>query len=198
MKKILYILCATFVLGLPAAYSQSNTYLTYSMGFGMGDLGDFISKASFRGATIDYRHMTQPNVGIGFSLGWNTFYEAKDYDTYYSGNAALSGKQYRYSNHVPMLINGDYYLNPGEKVSTILGLGTGVMYTRRNTDMNLYTLEEEAWNFTLQPEIGIQINNSITSGSTIMLKYYYGFAAGELEKPQSYLSLNVGFVFRQP
>ncbi len=198
MKKIFYILCASFVLSLPSVMGQSNTYLTYSMGFGSGDLGDFISKASFRGATLDYRKMVQPSMGVGFSLGWNVFYEEKPYETYYSGNAALSGKQYRYSNNVPMLISGDYYLNPGEKISTILGLGTGVMYTRRNTDMNLYTLEQEAWNFTLQPEIGIQLNNSITSGTTIMLKYYYGFAAGELEEAQSYFALSVGFVFRQP
>jgi hypothetical protein len=64
--------------------------------------------------------------------------------------------------------------------------------------MNLYTLQEEAWNFTLQPEIGVQFNSSISSATTIMLKYYYGFAAGELDEPQSYLALNVGFVFRQP
>ena len=83
-------------------------------------------------------------------------------------------------------------------MSPFIGLGTGVMYSRRNTDMNLYTVQEEAWNFTLCPEIGVQFNSNISSATTIMLKYYYGFAAGELDEPQSYLALNVGFVFRQP
>jgi hypothetical protein len=198
MKKINYIILSIFLCTATMLTAQSNTYLTYSMGFGTGDLGDFISKPSFRGATLDYRKMIQPNVGVGFSLGWNVFYEEKDYDTYIDGNQSLSGRQFRYSNHVPMLISADYYLNPGESVSPFFGLGTGVMYTRRNTDMNLYTLEREAWNFTLQPQIGVQINNSITSATTILLKYYYGVAAGELDKPQSYISLNVGFVFRQP
>jgi outer membrane protein W len=198
MKKILYIFSILFILAAGRMDAQTNTSLTYSMGFAMGDLSDFISKASFRGATLDFRKMTQPNIGIGFSLGWNTFYEAKDYDTYTQGTQSLSGKQYRYSNHVPMLVSFDYYLKPGEKVSPFIGLGTGVMYSRRNTDMNLYTLEQDAWNFSLQPQIGVQLNNSITSATTIMLKYYYGLKAGDLAEPQSYLALNVGFVFRQP
>ena len=198
MKKILYIPILFIVLIAGEMTAQTNTSLTYSMGFATGDLSDFISKASFRGATIDFRSMTRPDLGVGFSLGWNTFYEAKDYDTYTSGTESLSGRQYRYSNHVPMLISFDYYMKPGEKVSPFIGLGTGVMYTRRNTDMNLYTLKQEAWNFSLQPQIGVQFNNSITSATTIMLKYYYGLKAGDLEEAQSYLSLNVGFVFRQP
>jgi len=198
MKKITYILSVVLFCTVTLLNAQSNTYLTYGIGFGTGDLGEFIEKPSFRGAALDYRKMVQPSVGVGFSLGWNVFYEEKPYATYTDGNQSLSGKQYRYSNNIPMLVGADYYLNPGEKVSPFVGLGTGVMYTRRNTDMNLYTLEQEAWNFSLQPQIGVQFNNSISSATTIMLKYYYGFKAGELDEPQSYLSLNVGFVFRQP
>jgi len=198
MKKIIYIICTLLVCSVTTMKAQSNTYLTYGMGFGTGDLGDFISKPSFRGATVDYYKMVQPNVGVGFSLGWNVFYEEKSYETYTYENRALSGKQYRYSNHVPILLGANYYMNPGEKVSPFGGLNAGVMYTRRNTDMNLYTLEQEAWNFTLQPQVGLQFNNSLSSAMTIMLKYYMGFKAGDLDENQSYLALNVGFVFRQP
>ena len=198
MKKTLYIFCMLLVCSVSMMRAQSNTYLTYGMGFGTGDLGEFISKASFRGASVDYYKMTQPNLGVGFSLGWNVFYEETPYDTYTADNVSLSGKQFRYSNHVPMLAGANYYLDPGEKISTFLGANLGVMYTRRNTDMNLYTLEEEAWNFTVQPQIGVQFNNSLSSAMTVMLKYYMGFKAGDLDENQSYLSLNVGFVFRQP
>ena len=198
MKKIQYTLAILLISAVTMLQAQSNTYMTYSMGFGMGDLGNFISKTSFRGAAIDYRKLVQPNVGVGFNLGWNVFYEDKAFDTYTSGTESLSGRQFRYSNHIPMLLNADYYLNPGEKVSPFIGLGTGVMYSRRNTDMNLYTVQEEAWNFTLCPEIGVQFNSNISSATTIMLKYYYGLKAGELDEAQSYLALNVGIVFRQP
>jgi outer membrane protein len=184
------------VLGITAMHAQTKTSLTYGIGFGMGDLGDFISKPSFRGATLDFRKMTTDKIGLGFSLGWNVFYEEKSYDTYTYENQSLSGKQYRYSNHVPMLVSGDYYLTVGQKVNPFIGLGTGVIYTRRNTDMNLYTLEQDAWNFALQPQIGIEIDNNMSSSFTIIAKYYNGFAAGDFEKAQSYISLNIGWTFK--
>ena len=184
------------VFGISAMQAQSKTSLTYGMGFGMGDLGDFISKASFRGANVDFRQMTNDKMGVGFSIGWNVFYEEKSYDTYTFENQSLSGKQYRYSNHVPMLASFDYYLTAGQRVNPFIGLGTGVMYTRRNTDMNLYTVEQDAWNFTLQPQIGIEIDNNVSSSFTIIAKYYNGFAAGDLDKNQSYLSLNIGWTFK--
>ena len=198
MKKKLYIFCTLLVCSVSTMMAQSNTYLTYGVGFATGDLGEFISQPSFRGATLDYYKMVQPNVGVGFSLGWNVFYEEKEYDTYVYETQTLSGKQFHYSNHIPMLLGANYYMNPGEKVSPFLGANLGVMYTRRNTDMNLYTLEQEAWNFTIQPQVGVQFNNSLSSAMTIMLKYYMGLAAGDLPETQSFLSLNVGFVFRQP
>jgi Outer membrane protein beta-barrel domain len=196
MKKILLSICALMVLGITAMHAQTKTSLTYGIGFGMGDLGDFISKPSFRGATLDFRQMTSDKLGIGFSLGWNVFYEEKSYDTYTFENQSLSGKQYRYSNNIPMLASFDYYLTAGQRINPFVGLGTGVMYTRRNTDMNLYTVEQEAWNFTLQPQIGIEIDNNISSSFTIIAKYYNGFAAGDLENPQSYFSINVGWTFK--
>lgn len=196
MKKILLSICALMVLGITAMHAQTKTSLTYGIGFGMGDLGDFISKPSFRGATLDFRQMTSDKLGIGFSLGWNVFYEEKSYDTYTFENQSLSGKQYRYSNNVPMLASFDYYLTAGQRINPFVGLGTGVMYTRRNTDMNLYTVEQEAWNFTLQPQIGIEIDNNISSSFTIIAKYYNGFAAGDFDKNQSYISLNIGWTFK--
>ena len=70
------------------------------------------------------------------------------------------------------------------------------MYTRRNTDMNLYTIEQEAWNFVLQPQIGIEIDNQYSSAFTIVAKYFYGFSAGDLDKAQSYITLGVGWIFK--
>ncbi len=197
MKKIFNLLIILLVFGTTMLTAQqSRTSLTYGVGFPVGDLGDFVSKTSFRGIALDYRNMYSEKLGMGVSFGWNVFYDARDYDTYTKGTASLSGKQYRYSNNLPMLVSFDYYLNPGQKVNKYVGLGTGVMYTRRNTDMNLYTLEQEAWNFTLQPQIGLEFDNTYSSAFTIVLKYFYGFAAGDLEKAQSYLSLNFGWTFK--
>jgi len=196
MKKIFIAICTLMVFGLTTIQAQSKTSLTYAVGFGTGDLGEFISQPSFRGANVDFRQMTNDKMGIGFSLGWNVFYEEKSHDTYTFENQSLTGKQYRYSNFVPMLASFDYYLTAGQKINPFIGLGTGVMYSRRNTDMNLYTIEQDAWNFTLQPQIGIEIDNNLSSSFTVIAKYFNGFAAGDLSADQSYFTINVGWTFK--
>ncbi len=192
MKKILFIL---FSVVASSAFAQSLTNVQYSMGFGSGDLGDFISKPSFRGFTVDFRKLVQPNLGVGFELGWNTFYEAKNYDTYTTGTLSVSGKQYRYNNQFPAVFAVDYYFQPEEKINPFAGLGLGTMYSIRYTDMGQYTLKQDAWHFLLRPEAGIIINANPNLSFAITGKYYYGFAAGDLDA-QSYFALSFGFVFK--
>lgn len=196
MKKIFL----TLVIGLStigALQAQGSiAAFSYSMGFGTGDVGDFISKPSFRGFTFDYRKLVTPNVGVGGSISWNVFYEEMTKDTYTIGNETLTGKQFRYSNHVPMLASVSYYFSPGEPLNPFVGLGIGAMYTRRNTDMNLYTLEQEAWNFTMQPEAGFLYGMNEGASLYVSGKFNQGFKAGnELTSAQSFFSLNVGFAF---
>ncbi|HOY49537.1 MAG TPA: OmpW family protein [Chryseolinea sp.] len=197
MKKIFL----TFALGLLLigglkAQTNSVAAITYSIGFGSGDMGDFISQPSFRGANFDFRKIIAPNIGVGFSIGWNTFYQSQSKDSYTSGNTTLTGKQYRYSNNVPMLASATYFIKPGEKINPFVGLGIGTIYTRRNTDMNLYTLEQEAWNFALQPEVGVLYSLNDQAAITLSGKFNQGFKAGsELTESQSFFTLNIGFAF---
>ena len=197
MKKIFL----TFALGLLLigglkAQTNSVVALTYSMGFGSGDMGDFISQPSFRGANFEFQKMVAPKIGVGTSIGWNTFYQALNKDSYSYGNSTLTGKQYRYSNNVPLLATATYYFKPGEKINPFVGLGIGVIYTRRNTDMNLYTLEQEAWNFALQPQVGFLYSMGDQASLIVSGKFNQGFAAGsELTESQSYFTLNIGFAF---
>jgi outer membrane protein len=196
MKKI-FITAIFLVLGI-SAFSQSGiTALQYSMGFGTGDMHDFIGKASFRGFTIDYRKLVQQNIGVGVDIGWNVFYEEKPWDVYEGkNNVTYSGKQWRYSNHFPMLVAADYYKDVNAQVSAYGGLGVGTMYSLQNTDMGAYTFEKDAWHFVLRPEIGILIQPSPGVGFTVASKYYYGFKAGDLPA-QGFVTINVGFVFVQ-
>lgn len=194
MKKIILLL-AIIVVGVLPTFGQ-NFGVYYSVSFPTGDLSDFISKTSFRGVNADYHFMLTDNIGVGVSTGWNVFYEDLDYDTYTVGNTSLSGKQYRYSNHIPMLASGAYFLKPNEKINPFAKLGIGTIYTRRNTDMGQYTQEQVAWNFAMVPEIGVLYGVGIDKAVNLSLKYYNGFQAGsELDKAQSYFSLNIGFVF---
>jgi hypothetical protein len=168
----------------------------YSVGIGTGDLGTFNSKASFRGATIEWKQLVQPSIAVGIEAGWNVFYNAIPYDTYTSGTASLSGKQYRTQNQVPLLLAVNYIWKPEEVVRPFVGLGIGTMYSRRNTDMNQYTIEEDAWHLAIRPEAGIHYELSSSTSGYIGLKYYMGFQSGDLQKAQSYMAINLGFVFK--
>jgi hypothetical protein len=193
MKKI-FILIIFSVFSIAAISQSSLTALQYSMGFGAGNMHDYIKPASFRGFTIDYRGLVTPNVGIGVDIGWNVFYDEIPDDVYDYRNLTYSGKQWRYSNHFPMLAAVDYYTQPGGGISAFGGLGIGTMYTLQNTDMGTYTFEKDAWHFALRPELGILMEMAPGVGFTLCSKYYYGFKAGDLPA-QGYFTINVGFVF---
>src|SRR6478609_11130341 len=197
MKKVTLTIASVFCFCfVNIMHAQNSFTIAYSVGIPTGDLGDFIGNTSFRGATMDFQSLVKPNVGVGLSIGMNTFYAEKDYATYSVDNIAISGKQWRYSNHIPILLTGDYYFKPENKTNPYVGMGIGAMYSRRNTDMYVYTIEEKAWNFTLQPAIGVALKTDKLSTLNISAKYNYGFKSGnELKEAQSYISLNFGFTF---
>ena len=177
------------------ANSQSLTTLSYSMGLATGDMGDYVSNFSGRGFTLDYRKMVQPNVGVGFYSGWNVFYDEKPFDTYTIDNRSLSGKQFRTVNSVPLMFATDYYLKPGEDFNPYVGLGVGTIYTERATDMGIYRLTQDAWNFAFTPQIGFMYSVNRYAGISVSAKYNMGLAAGDFDTTQSYLSFNIGYVF---
>jgi outer membrane protein len=195
MKKIFNIIFAVGIFATAPAIAQSTFSIQYSMGFGNNDVKSFISSASFRGAALEYRYLIEPKFGVGADIGWNTFYERRAYDTYTSGTVSLSGVQYRYINAMPIFAAFDYYMKPDDKVNPFIGLGVGTLYTKRNTDMNLYTIENNVWAFGLRPEAGIRVNANPSLDIILVGKYNYGFAAGGLDA-QSYFNFNVGLLFK--
>jgi outer membrane protein W len=196
MKNLFKLL--TIAAGFAAApsFAQGSFSIQYSMGFAMGDSKTYISTPSFRGATMEYKYNIKDDLAIGADVSWNVFYERKASDTYTSGTVSVSGVQYRYTNSIPIYVSIDKYFKPGEKINPFVGLGIGTMYTRRNTDMNLYTLEADSWAFALQPEAGVRVDMSSQVDFILALKYNYGLSTNELPA-QSYLAVNVGFVFKK-
>lgn len=196
MKNIVLTAFALFLISAGSVKAQTHTTITYPIAFPGGDIKDFIGKTSFRGINFDFQKMVQDNIGVGVSVGWNVFYEEMSYGTYTLDNMSLSGKQWRYSNHVPLLATSTFQLKPGDAMNPYVGLGAGVTYSLRNTDMNLYTIELDAWNFTLQPAIGVLIEASDVTRVNISARYNHGFKAGnELKGTQSYFALHFGFTF---
>lgn len=195
MKRILVISALLVMLFASSAKAQYRTTVSYSMGLGTGDLGSYASNFSGRGFSIDYRKMVKSNLGVGVYTGMNTFYDERPFDTYTIDNRTLSGRQFRYANTFPLMIATDYYLKPGEDLNPFIGLGVGTLYTKRDTDMGIFRLEQDAWSLAFAPQIGFYYSVNRNNGISFSAKYNLGLAAGDFDSAQSYLSLNIGFIF---
>jgi hypothetical protein len=194
MKKTLYILLFTLFASSAMAQNSMMSW-QYSVGFASGDLHDYVAPVSWRGVTYNYNHMVETGAAIGLEIGWNVFYEEKGYGTYSYKNLDYSGKQYRYSNNVPLLFTLSYFVHPDDMVTPFAGLGIGTMYSERKTAMGAYTFTADAWHFAMKPEVGIMYN---TEGASLALsaKYYYGFKAGDLPA-EGYFTVNLGIVVKR-
>lgn len=167
----------------------------YGMSFGTGDLNDYISEPSFRGALIEYRKAIKGNLLVGLDIGWNVFYEKKDFDTYTSGTVTVSGVQYRSQNLIPIMISADYFFKTNTTFKPYVGFGIGTIYTERNTDMGQFRLQQNQWHFALKPELGMLYEVAYKTNIKLAAKYYNGFEADSLEGNQNYFSVSAGVTF---
>lgn len=196
MKRFIFLTIVCFLLLTSKSFGQAESYTSvhYAVSFGMGDMGDYISKASWRGVSVDYRRAINNNLLVGFEAGWHVFYEKKDYDTYTVGIESLSGIQFRYQNEVPILATADYLITSDSPLMPYVGLGIGTIYSERNTDMGLYRLQENPWQFALKGELGVLYKVNYSTSVKFAVKYYNGFKTNALDN-QGYLSLNLGMAW---
>ena len=178
-----------------SAKAQQNIYMfEYSMGFPTGDLREYIDEPSFRGFNFGYRYMLDENRALGLDMGWQTFFEKKDYATYTDGTSSVSGIQYRYTNAFTASVQIDQVFNEGSDIRPFIGIGAGTSYMRRTLDMGLYRFERDPWQFMLQPEAGVSLYTA--NGNAVMLtfNYYWGFETKDLDA-QSFLAVGLAYAF---
>ena len=194
MKKIFILLIVVF--GSNALWAQGGNFvLSYPISFPMGDLKDYVGATSFRGISLEFNKRQRPDLDIGLEASWHVFYERVAEKPYVNETATITGTQYRYTNAVPLLAQAKWLkATSNKKTLPYLGLGIGTTYIERATDFGLYRLTNDAWQFCLRPEIGIQMQAGYGASFMLGVKYYANFAGGDLDA-QSYLSINIGFVF---
>ena len=184
-----------FLVAVPAlSRAQNLMILEYPMAIPVGDLNSFINEPSFRGFNLGYRHMIDGTRAIGMDMGWQTFFEQLNRSTYTVDNVALTGEQYRYTNIFTASVQLDQVFNEGGDIRPFIGMGLGTMYARRNLDVGLYRLEEDPWQFMLQPEAGVSFY--LSNGNALLLSgnYYAGFKSKNLAG-QSYVAISIGYAF---
>jgi outer membrane protein len=143
---------------------------------------------------MEYRAAIKNNLLAGVDVGWNVFYERKEYDTYTVGTESLSGVQFRYQNSVPIFASFDYMISSENALKPYVGLGIGTLYSDRSIDMNLYRLQEKTWQFALKGELGLLYEVSYNASVKFAAKYYHAFKTNTLDS-QGYISLSLGMAW---
>lgn len=159
----------------------------------MGDTKDFISKASWRGALFEYERLIQPNIGVGLQFGWSTFYEEMPRDTYPLENGAITSKQYRYINSIPIQLTGKYYFtDDNSPFRPFVGVGTGTYYLEQRNDNGLFSSKEKGWVFAVTPKAGILIPLNYSTSISCSFDYNMTFESSNVPQ-QNWLGINIGF-----
>ena len=194
MKKIFFLLVASLCMQGLLAQDRSIFVISYPIAFPAGNLSDYISNTSFRGINLEFGREVKPNVIVEMETGWNVFYQEAPNQVYTEGTASISGKQFRYTNSVPILAGAKWILKSKNNLIPYAGLGLGTMYSDRSTDFGLYRISKDAWQFCLRPELGITFKSRGGPAAMLGVKYYASFNSSELDG-QSFFTVNIGVVF---
>lgn len=192
MKLKKYISAIIFLVFLNA-FGQSKFVINYNVGIPVGETSEMFDGLSWRGTSMDFSYRLKENLAIGFSGGWQVFDDGRGYITETNGTETISGYQFNYLNSVPLYGTGTYSFGSGD-LEPYISLGIGVVYNQLEKDIGLISNEEDAWQFSLRPEIGADFSIYYGLELRASLKYYYAAKAGDLPD-LSFLGIGLGLVW---
>lgn len=177
------------------ATAQVQTYgFNYVIGVPTGNKGDYISDASYRGASFEFTYVPDDAFGLHVEGGWNHFYQSLPSGTYEFGTLAITGKQYRYSTSVPIIVGVNYLILAETMIKPYVAFGAGLMYTENTLEAGLYSISREAWQFAIKPEAGVAIELTDGLYGKLSAKYYQTIKTEQV-KGQSFIGFNMGLAF---
>jgi len=157
-------------------YLQNTLFsINYNISLPVGDLVDYISDPGFTGFDAELKGFLTENIAVGGKIGVISFYEKYPRDTYYFESGALTTTIFNYYYTVPMHVVADYFFIPKSFIQPYAGLGVGINYNERRTEIGFYSLTDNSWNFALSPEAGVIVPFGKFSewGLSVKARYNY-------------------------
>ena len=200
--KLKYIIPLLLVVFAINAQAQTwSTGLSYSMGFGVSNTSDYISKPAFSGFNIEGHKLLKPNISVGLTTGWNVFSE-KGNEVVQIQSGAVSGEHGKYLNIFPILVNASYYFTDKRqsKFVPFARAHVGTYYIMQRFDVGVYTFNNDNWHFGIAPEVGFMIAASRDVDILVNSRFNYAFDSGtqlggNTDNSHSYISLNIGISY---
>lgn len=200
MKRYIVILLliglTTYVNGqndIPFYPGETTIIVSYLPAVTLGESADYTNNFSPRGVDFEVNTMVREDLSVGFVIGWNVFREKLSVDSYEVRDALVTGTQFRYLNTSPINVNVKKYFAGGDKTPYV-GFGLGTSYAKKRTDMGVFTVTDEQWQFNLAPEVGILFDVNRRNVLALKVKYNWSADANDFGAT-SYLSFGIGLGF---
>lgn len=208
MNKIILLLIIPVIIFICAEKSYSQNYsiganigsLEYSVSMNTGRAKDYLDVIGFAGLSLTYKKFINRDIAMGVSTGWNIMGKEQDNVTTQLSNGAIYGKQGRYLNYVPFLINATYYINKANKVVPYIQANVGGYYILQRVEVGVYAEDNDHTHFGLAPEAGVLIKLNPTVGMILNARYNYAFSSGKTFRGDSdndyaYFNFNIGLAY---
>jgi outer membrane protein W len=154
MKKAIIIVTLAVIVG-SASFAQNVWTVNYDIGIPLGSMTDYVSKASFRGFSVNGNTYITDKITVGGTIHWSAYYEKYPRDTYELPDGAITSTVWAKAYTMPLLVNVRYNFKPEGTIRPYVGLATGAYYIQQETQIGLFTDKRDNWRWGLTPEVGL-------------------------------------------
>jgi outer membrane protein len=191
MKKII----TTSIIFLIAAvgYGQ-HEFVAFGWEINFPNNSDYITKTSFAGGKIDYRHFLNKKISVGLSLNWTTYEQYLPRQTFVKpdGNSAVTSDYIAQSYQLPMTATIHYYFQESKLLKPYAGIALGGQYLDQTLYYNVYQSENSNWGFVVRPELGVIIKPGYQDwGILVAVNYSYATNKTDLINLSSFKNFGI-------
>lgn len=198
MKKL--FITILFLSTFFGAKAQERVSLNWLMHQPLGSTADYIGTFNVRGFDFQYRYMVNPDIGVGFDIGFNAWYEKQPEKTYeVNSSTTINGTFYNYVNLWNIHAAADYYFGSSSSAAQpYAGLALGISSVSLETQVIDYLITDyNNWPFSISPNIGTTIAIP-GSGAAFNLNAFYTFTTydyRDIINNMNYLGFRLGITW---
>lgn len=198
MKKI--IITTVILLFSVSGFTQKNLFaIGWEINFPTNT--DYLTKTSYSGGKLDYRHFFKRNISAGLSLNWATYEQYTSRQTFQKpdGNSAVTSDFVAQIYQLPITATVHYYFKESKRLKPFAGIALGGQYLQQSLYYNVYLTEDDNWGFVARPEVGVFIkpNEYKEWGFLVAANYSYSTNKTDIINSNSFknfgITIGVGF-----
>jgi len=175
--------------------------LGYVMSQPLGSFHDYISSASFRGFTFDWRSLFVKDFAAGLRFTWNRYNQSTaETSLSTAGGGTLTAPLFRYADQFAVEAVGTYFINTGptSMFTPFLTVGIGGVWSNTYQQSVDLGTSQDGFYFIVSPELGLNI--ALMRGGTqasLVLAVLYNFTTASFRNVSDAQSIaeTIGLTF---